>query len=139
MTPDAPAEREPPWQSGADATALAVGVDLVEVDRVAAALARFGERFLARVFTPTERALLGRDPVRLAGRFAAKEAAAKALGTGIGRVGWRDLECLRDAAGQPRMVLHGPAARLARDLGWGALAVSISTTREHAVAVVVAH
>jgi holo-[acyl-carrier protein] synthase len=117
---------------------LAVGIDLIEVERIAATLARFGARFLARVFTERELAIVGRNPVRLAGRFAAKEACAKALGTGIDGPRWREIECLRDASGKPALRLHGQAAARARDLGWHTLDVSISTTRRHGIALVVA-
>ncbi len=117
---------------------LAIGVDLVEVTRIAATLERFGDRFLNRVFTVPELAIVGRDPLRLAGRFAAKEACAKALGTGIDGLGWRDLECLRDSAGRPTMRLHGPAARLAYAHAWEDVAVSISTTASYAIAMIIA-
>jgi holo-[acyl-carrier protein] synthase len=117
---------------------LAVGIDLVEVDRIEAALARFGDRFLRRVFTEAELAIVAHNPVRLAGRFAAKEACAKALGTGIDGPRWRELECLRDAAGKPTLHLHGAAAERAQMLGWQTLDISISTTRRHAIALVVA-
>ena len=117
---------------------LAVGIDLIEVERIAATLARFGERFLQRVFTDAELAIVGRNPVRLAGRFAAKEACAKALGTGIDGPRWRELECLRDAAGKPQLRLHGLAAERALALGWHSIDVSISTTRRHGIALVVA-
>jgi holo-[acyl-carrier protein] synthase len=117
---------------------LAVGIDLVEVERITAALERFGDRFLQRVFTDAERAIVGRNPVRLAGRFAAKEACAKALGTGIDGPRWREIECLRDDAGKPILRLHGQAAARAQSLGWQTLDVSISTTRRHGIALVVA-
>ena len=117
---------------------LAVGIDLVEVERITETLARFGARFLQRVYTEAELAIVGQNPVRLAGRFAAKEACAKALGTGIDGPRWRELECLRDAAGKPMMRLHGAAAARARELGWHSLDVSISTTRRHGIALVVA-
>src|SRR5579875_804086 len=103
---------------------LAVGIDLIEVERITATLERFGERFIQRVFTEGEIAIVGRNPVRLAGRFAAKEACAKALGTGIDGPRWRDIECLRDAAGKPVLHLHGHAAIRAGDLGWQGLDVS---------------
>lgn len=123
---------------GASPRRLAVGIDLVEVARIAAAHARFGDRFLNRIFTPAEQELLGRNFMRLAGRFAVKEACAKALGTGIGSPGWQDIECLSDASGKPYLCLHRTAADLARALGWATAEVSISTTRTQAVACVVA-
>lgn len=119
-------------------THLAVGIDLIEVERIAGTLVRFGDRFLQRVFTEGELAIVGRNPVRLAGRFAAKEACAKALGTGIDGPRWRELECLRDPAGKPQLRLHGLAAQRALALGWRTIDVSISTTRRHGIALVVA-
>lgn len=115
----------------------AIGVDLVEVDRIAAALARHGQRFLRRVYTEYERGYCqGRAP-ELAARFAAKEAVAKALGTGIGPVAWTEVEIRRTASGAPRIVLRGRAAALARDRGLGQPIVSLSHTHQHAIAFVV--
>ncbi len=78
---------------------LRIGVDMIEVERVQRALARHGERFYARFFTARERQICAEQPQRLAARFAAKEAAAKALGTGIGEVRWVDLEIDCDERG----------------------------------------
>src|SRR5215475_4001047 len=79
-----------------------VGIDLVEVDRIAQTVARFGQRFLERVFTQEELQEGRRRITWFAGRFAAKEACAKALGTGIGAaVAWRDMQVLRQASGKP--------------------------------------
>jgi holo-[acyl-carrier protein] synthase len=116
---------------------VAVGVDVIEVDRVAAVLARHPERFLTRHFTRAERDQCGRSAPRLAARWAGKEAASKALGTGIGPVGWHDLEILADASGQPRLVLHDAAAVRAARLGLRQWSISLSHTAGHAVAVVV--
>lgn len=116
---------------------LAVGVDLVEIARVAAAVARYGERFLARVYTADERAYAaGRAPA-LAVRFAAKEATAKALGTGIGPVGWRNIEVRNDATGKPSLTLHGAAADVAREAGFFEWQVSVTHSRTIAAAYVV--
>lgn len=116
---------------------LAVGVDAVEIARVAATVARYGERFLARVYTANERAYAaGRAPA-LAVRFAAKEATAKALGTGIGPVGWRNIEIRNDAAGKPTLLLHGAAAMVARRAGYVEWQVSVTHSRETATAFVV--
>lgn len=104
-----------------------------------AGIDRQGERFLNRFFTPGERADCGDNPASLAARFAAKEAVAKALGTGIGAVAWKDIETRTDsAARRPRLVLHGAAAELAAELGLTQWDVSLTHTREMAVAVVVA-
>ena len=116
---------------------LVVGTDLVEISRFARALARHGERLRARLFTPREQAQCGLRVDSLAARFAAKEAAAKALGTGIGAVRWVDLEIITNAQGAPSLVLHGQAARRAEALGIREWAVSLSHTANCATAVVV--
>lgn len=117
---------------------VASGIDLIEVARVEQTLARHGMRFLRRVFTATEQEQAGGRASSLAARFAAKEAAAKALGCGIGEVGWLDLEIVLGEKRQPRLELHGPAVQMAREQGWQSWSVSLSHTLEHAVAVVVA-
>lgn len=116
---------------------LVTGVDLIEVERFSETVAQFGERFLSRVFTPGERAAYGDQPHRLAARFAAKEAVAKALGTGIGDFTWRDIEIGQDERGRPTVTLHGPAQTRADELGLHHLALSLSHTRDHAIAFVV--
>ena len=118
--------------------ALAVGVDLIERARVLRTYAQFGERFLRKVFTQTEIDQAGGRIERLVGRFAAKEACAKALGTGIGQVAWREIEILRQPGGKPTLQLHGGAAARAAALGLTSFDVSISDTHDHALAVVVA-
>ncbi|MEK7326664.1 MAG: holo-ACP synthase [Chloroflexota bacterium] len=114
------------------------GVDMIEVSRIDRAILRHGDRFFRRFFTQQE--LIdanGRTPA-LAARYAAKEAAAKALGTGIGDVAWKELEILRGERGEPVLRLIGDAEALARRLGWREWSVSMSHTHEHAIAVVVA-
>jgi holo-[acyl-carrier protein] synthase len=115
----------------------AIGVDLIEVDRIASVLARHGERFLGRVFTERERAYCRCRPPELAARFAAKEAVAKALGTGIGAVEWREIEVVRGPSGAPGLELHGRARAQAERLGLGRPLLSLAHTREHAIAFVV--
>jgi len=83
------------------------GIDMVEIPRLDGVLRRHGDRFLQRVFTANELSEAGNRTTSLAARFAAKEAVAKALGTGIGRVGWQDIEVLRDFEGQPILHLYG--------------------------------
>jgi holo-[acyl-carrier protein] synthase len=117
---------------------VASGVDLIEIDRVQGVVDRFGARFLARVFTPTELAEAGDQPASLAVRFAAKEAVAKALGTGIGQVAWQDIEVLRGPAQEPILRLHGNAARLAAELDLHTWSISLSHTASHAIALAVA-
>ena len=116
---------------------LRTGIDLVEIARFAQALERHGERLLQRIFTPVEREQCGGRVASLAARFAAKEAVAKALGTGIGAVRWVDIEVVSDARGAPHLRLHGEAARRAAALGVAAWAISLSHSRGCAVAVVV--
>jgi len=117
---------------------LRVGVDLIEVERIRLAMERYGERFYARFFTAVEREQCGNNAARLAARFAAKEATAKALGTGIGAVCWVDIEVWSDGVGQPHLRLYGEAARLAAANGLCSWQLSLSHTREHAIAFVVA-
>ena len=119
-------------------THLRTGVDLIELDRVESAIQRHGVRFLERVFTPRELEEVGENVASLAARFAAKEATAKALGTGIGDVGWQEIEILRGPARQPRLFLHGRASNLAGELDLETWSLSLSHTRTHAIALVVA-
>lgn len=120
--------------------AAGLGLDAVDVDRFRRVLER-RPRLLERVFTEAERAdLAGRaDPVPgLAARFAAKEAAMKALGAGLGTVGLAELEVRREPSGAPRLVLSGRAARRAARLGVASLEVSLTHTDRLAAAVVLA-
>jgi holo-[acyl-carrier protein] synthase len=117
---------------------LRTGIDIIEIQRIDEAILRHRERFFHRFFTPQELIEAeGRTPA-LAARFAAKEAVAKALGTGIGAVGWKDIEILRDDQRRPYVVLHGLAATRAHALGLTEWAISLSHTHEHAAAVAVA-
>jgi holo-[acyl-carrier protein] synthase len=117
---------------------LRTGIDLVEIDRMRLVLARHGERFTRRVFTPQELVEVGDKPASLAARFAAKEAVSKALGTGIGPVSWQDIEVLRGPSSEPQLTLHGAALRLAQEQGLTTWAISLSHTDRYAVAQVVA-
>jgi holo-[acyl-carrier protein] synthase len=113
-------------------------VDLVEVSRIEKTIARFGRRFLERVFTPQELQLANSRASSLAARFAAKEAVSKALGTGIGSIGWQEIEVLQGTQGQPVLHLHGSAALRAAELGLREWALSLSHTQDQAIAVVFA-
>lgn len=117
------------------------GVDVIEVARIRRAAERFGRRFLERIFTSAEIAYVERKHnrwERYAARFAAKEAGMKALGTGLRRgVRWRDFEVSNQASGKPTLRLHGEAARIADGLGVRQAHLSITHTRESAVAVVI--
>jgi holo-[acyl-carrier protein] synthase len=124
---------------------LSVGTDLVEVARVVRVIDRHGARFLQRVFTPAELAACGAGKPgavlrveSLAARWAAKEAAAKALGTGIGHVAWQEIEVLQDDAGCPSLRLHGRAAALAAERGLARWALSLAHDGGLALAFVVA-
>ncbi len=115
----------------------AIGVDMIETERVAQSVARFGERFLRRVYTERELAYCRGRINSLAVRWAAKEATAKALGTGIGEVSWQEIEVVSQANQRPTIQLHGTAATLARQLGLSGFAVSLSHTKAYAIAFVV--
>jgi len=121
---------------------LGHGIDLVETHRVAEILERHGQRFLDRVFTPGEQthgATSRRRVEHLAGRFAAKEAALKALGTGLTHgLTWTDLEVVVLPSGGPMLRLHPRAAALASALGISEWHLSISHTESHAIASVLA-
>jgi holo-[acyl-carrier protein] synthase len=120
---------------------VGLGLDLAEVGRVKAAIERHGEVFLRRIYTPREREYCERFKnkfERYAGRFAAKEAAMKALGTGWSRgVRWADVEVVREKGGRPTMALSGEAGRIAERLGVKRIALSITHTGEQALAQVI--
>ena len=117
---------------------LATGVDLIEIERVRRGLERHGARFADRFFTAREQAQCAGRAASLAGRFAVKEAVGKALGTGIGDVGWKDIEVLNDDRGRPHLTLHNAAERLAAERGLSEWAISLSHAASHAVGMVVA-
>lgn len=117
---------------------LSVGVDVIEIERVAAVIDRWGDKFLQRVYTAAElRYCRGRVP-ELAARFAGKEAISKALGTGINGLAWRDMEILPDRLGKPLVTLHDRALARAQAIGLSDFAISLSHARDYAVAMVVA-
>ena len=121
-------------------TGLLLGLDVIEVDRVAGVLERHGERFLARIFREGEIRRQRRHPrafaEHVAGRFAAKEAAMKALGLGWRGLAFRDIEIGRDERGKPLVAFHGKALVRARSLKTIAAEVSITHGRDIAAAVV---
>ncbi len=120
---------------------LGLGTDMVEVDRIERAVARWGEAFVCRIYTPAEieraRPLLVRGP-RLAARFAAKEAVMKALGVGRRGMAWREIEIVNDDQGRPLVCLHGAARQIADQQGVVSVLVTLSHTHAHAVASAVA-
>ena len=117
---------------------ISTGVDLVDIARIRDAINRHGGRFIARIFTETEQHESGGRAASLAARFAAKEAAAKALGCGIGIVGWLDIEIRGDENHAPHLYLHGEGQKLAQKLGLSNWSVSLSHTESQAIAFVVA-
>ena len=120
---------------------VGTGVDIAEVPRVAAAIERFGERFLKRIFTEGERRYCDSKrnrAERYAARFAAKEAAVKALGTGWSQgVAWREVEVRREPGGRPTLAFSGVAAQHAQRLGVKRASLSLTHTREQAMAQVI--
>src|ERR1700688_2143645 len=120
---------------------LGLGTDLIETRRVQESIARFDERFLQRIFTAGEIAYCLRKKnaaESFAARFAAKEAGAKALGTGISRgVTWKEFEVRREASGRPSLHLSGRAAEMAEAMGVRRIQLSLTHSRELALAVVV--
>jgi phosphopantethiene--protein transferase domain len=112
-----------------------LGIDIVRVARIRAALERFGPRFSKRVLTESEQRYVRGRPETMAGRWAAKEAVSKVLGLGVRGIGWRDIEVERLPTGQPAVRLHGRAAARAGQLGMERIAVSITHESEYAVAI----
>ncbi|HEU5103447.1 MAG TPA: holo-ACP synthase [Roseiflexaceae bacterium] len=127
---------------------LYTGIDLIEIERIARAVERWGDRFLDRVYTPAELERYRARTSSLAARWAAKEAVSKLLGVGLRGLGgagrqeqalaWTEIEVLSDREGRPTLALHGRAAERAQALGLGLVALSLSHTREHAIASAVA-
>ena len=116
---------------------LSSGIDLIEIERIQNALDRYGQRFLERIYTPDEIQSSRGNAPELAARFAAKEAASKALGTGIGPISWKDIETLNKPSGQPFLRLSGRAKAIAQAQGFESWTVSLTHSREMAAAVVV--
>jgi len=112
-----------------------LGIDIIRVARIRETLAKFGERFSARVLTESERRYVRGRPETMAGRWAAKEAVSKVLGLGVRGIGWKDIEVERLPTGAPAVRLHGRAARRAEQLGMARIALSISHEDEFAVAI----
>ena len=117
---------------------VAIGIDIIEVERVLKVYQHHGERFLKRVFTEMEVRQCRGKATRLAGRFAAKEAISKALGTGLHGVTWREMEVVQLRSGRPTVTLHGNAKRRAELLGISAFDVSIADLKDFSIAVAVA-
>ncbi|HUO36137.1 MAG TPA: holo-ACP synthase [Candidatus Acidoferrum sp.] len=120
---------------------VGLGLDIAEIDRIEDAIARHGAPFLERLFTPRETEYCERFKNRFeryAGRFAAKEAAMKALGTGWSRgVRWRDIEVVRASSGKPSLKLEGVAAEIARGMGVNNIVLTITHSGNLALAQVI--
>ena len=116
---------------------VAIGIDIIEVERVRKVYEKHGERFLARVFTQNEVQQCRGKITRLAGRFAAKEAISKALGTGMRGVKWREMEIVQLRSGRPSVRLHGIAKLRAEQLGLSAFDVSIADLAQLSIAIAI--
>jgi holo-[acyl-carrier protein] synthase len=124
-----------------DAMIVGTGIDIAEVDRIASSIERFGRRFTERVFTADEIRYCeskANKAERYAARFAAKEAGMKAIGTGWSRgVKWRDVEVQRAPGGRPTLAFHGRAAEFFARLGGARASLSLSHTKQFAMAQVI--
>lgn len=119
---------------------VGIGTDIVQIDRIRRTYERHGRHFAERILTPNELSIFDgkKSPeAYLAKRFAAKEAAAKALGTGIGSISWQDIEVSNDDAGAPLLTLHGSALERKVKLGAESILLSLSDEQDFAVAFVV--
>ncbi|RYD45874.1 MAG: holo-[acyl-carrier-protein] synthase, partial [Verrucomicrobiaceae bacterium] len=113
-----------------------IGIDVVEVERIESSMAEFGERFATKIFTAAERAYCEsqrRPAIHYAARFAAKEAVAKAFGTGIGKdLGWLDMEIVRKDSGEPELVLSGVGQAYAKEKGIAEVKISLTHAHHYA-------
>jgi holo-[acyl-carrier protein] synthase len=117
---------------------LRTGVDLIDIDRFTSACEHYKGRLLHRLFTATELMENGDNMASLAARFSAKEAVAKAFGTGIGPITWHEIEICRGDSGEPILHLYGEAQKLAQELHLTNWSISLSHSRNQAIAIVVA-
>ena len=113
-----------------------IGIDIIEIARIQRAIEHWEERFLNRIYTEPELRLCRKKPSSLAVRFAGKEAVMKALGTGTKGISWREIEILAEPGGKPLVHLYGKAQEKADGLGLDKLAISLSHSREYAIAFV---
>jgi len=111
-----------------------IGIDIVEIARIESAIRQWGKRFLNRIYTEAELKICQDRFPSLAARFAAKEAVMKVLGTGAKGVGWREIEILADSAGKPLVNLYGQAKNKAIELNLKEFSVSLSDTKQYAIA-----
>lgn len=125
-------------ETSAPASGAAIGVDIIEIRRIERAISEWQDSFLNRIYTRAE--LESHHNVSsLAARFAAKEAVTKALGTGVKGVSWRDIEIITNEDGAPLVKLYGRALERSREIGIARFSISMSHSREYAVAFVVGH
>ena len=120
-----------------DNNELHSGIDIIEIDRIQNVLIKHPERFLRKIFTEYEVNYCRGRATQLAARFASKEAAMKALGTGIRGVGWREVEVQRLRSGKPYIILHGRAKKRAESMGIKKIELSISHSKKLATAMVI--
>tara|TARA_A100001011_G_scaffold360964_1_gene408707 strand:+ start:1387 stop:1764 length:378 start_codon:yes stop_codon:yes gene_type:complete len=120
-----------------DNNELHSGIDIIEIDRIQNVLIKHPERFLRKIFTEYEINYCRGRATQLAARFASKEAAMKALGTGIRGVGWREVEVQRLRSGKPYIILHGRAKKRAESMGIKKIELSISHSKNLATAMVI--
>jgi len=122
----------------AQASGTAIGVDIIEIDRIKRAISRWQDSFLKRIYTPSELENHG-NVSSLAARFAAKEAVMKALGTGTGGVSWTEIEILANGSGAPVVRLYGRALQKSTKAGIARFQVSLSHSRKYAIAFVIGY
>ncbi len=113
-----------------------IGIDIIEIARIKKAIVRRGESFLRRIYTDSELKLYRKKPSSLAARFAGKEAVIKTLGTQAKGIRWKEIEILSDSSGKPSVHLYGKAQSQANDLGLENLAISLTHSKEYAIACV---
>ena len=118
---------------------IAIGVDIIEIDRIEQATLNWRDSFLRRIYTKAELETSNNKPSSLAARFAAKEAVMKALGTGARGLGWKDIEVLSNSDGAPFVRLHGRAYDKAKEIGMSQFAISMSHSKHYAIAMVVGY
>ena len=126
-----------PRETTADDFMAEIGVDIIEIPRIARAIDRLGERFLRRIYTDRELQRYRNRVPSLATRFAAKEAIMKVLGTGFRGLSWQEIEILSAPSGKPVVHLHGKARTRAEALGIRSVTVSLSDSKEYAVAMAI--
>ena len=114
-----------------------IGIDIVEIERIESAIKRWDKRLLNRIYTEAELKICQGRIASLAAHFAGKEAVMKVLGTGAKGIGWREIEILADAYGKPLVQLHGKAREKAKKLNLSEFSISLSDTKQHAVAAVI--